>query len=298
VCSSDLHRRPRQLRDDARPRDGRAAHLAHRRPSGSGLRRQPRRAPAQRRRPARSGAHPARHAGAGEAGGNDRREPAGPEGMTGRVRARAWAALLLAACVAAPATAQQSRDAERRLEAVRKEPREVASERRKLEGERGAAARRLRELDERVARSARALQATTAELERQQAALGELSERRDALRTRLSAQRGELRTLLRASYTAGDAAPLKLLLAQDQLADAGRALTYQRYLQRQRAARIAALAGELAGLEALERELAERRAELERAREAQQAQVAALERDRKARATALSDLEARYRDRN
>src|SRR5690606_25177837 len=148
------------------------------------------------------------------------------------------------------------------------------------------------------ARSARALQATTAELERQQAALGELSERRDALRTRLSAQRGELRTLLRASYTAGDAAPLKLLLAQDQLADAGRALTYQRYLQRQRAARIAALAGELAGLEALERELAERRAELERAREAQQAQVAALERDRKARATALSDLEARYRDRN
>ena len=218
--------------------------------------------------------------------------------MTGRVRARAWAALLLAACVAAPATAQQSRDAERRLEAVRKELREVAGERRKLEGERGAVARRLRELDERVARSARALQATTAELERQQAALGELSERRDALRTRLSAQRGELRTLLRASYTAGDAAPLKLLLAQDQLADAGRALTYQRYLQRQRAARIAALAGELAGLEALERELAERRAELERAREAQQAQVAALERDRKARATALSDLEARYRDRN
>ena len=203
--------------------------------------------------------------------------------MTGRVRARAWAALLLAACVAAPAWAQQSREAERRLEAVRKELREVAGERRKLESERGAAARRLREADEQVARSARALEATTAELHRQQAALEDLSQQRDALRTRMSAQRDELRALLRASYTAGEAAPLKLLLAQDQLADAGRALTYQRYLQRQRAARIAALGEELSALEALEREVRERQAELERTREAQRSQMAALERDRKAR---------------
>lgn len=218
--------------------------------------------------------------------------------MTGRVRARAWAALLLAACVAAPAWAQQSREAERRLEAVRKELREVAGERRKLESERGAAARRLREADEQVARSARALEATTAELDRQQAALEDLSQQRDALRTRMSAQRDELRALLRASYTAGEAAPLKLLLAQDQLADAGRALTYQRYLQRQRAARIAALGEELSALEALEREVRERQAELERTREAQRSQMAALERDRKARAEALAGLEARYRDRN
>lgn len=218
--------------------------------------------------------------------------------MTGRVRARAWAALLLAACVAAPAWAQQSREAERRLEAVRKELREVAGERRKLESERGAAARRLREADEQVARSARALEATTAELHRQQAALEDLSQQRDALRTRMSAQRDELRALLRASYTAGEAAPLKLLLAQDQLADAGRALTYQRYLQRQRAARIAALGEELSALEALEREVRERQAELERTREAQRSQMAALERDRKARAEALAGLEAHYRDRN
>lgn len=220
--------------------------------------------------------------------------------MIRAARARqAWAAALLAACAAAPAWAWQGgADAERRLETVRKELREVASERRRLEGERGTAARQLREADEQLARSARELERTGAELARQQAELAELATRRDALRDRLGGQREELRALLRASYTAGEAAPLKLLLAQDQLADAGRALTYQRYLQRQRAARIAALGEELAGLDTLEREVAARQAELERTREAQRAQVAALERDRGKHASALAGLERRYRDRN
>ena len=212
---------------------------------------------------------------------------------------RAGAALLLAACAAAPAWGWQTgAEAERRLDTVRKELREVASERRRLEGERGAAARQLREVDEQVARSARELERTGAELERQQAELAELAGRRDALRERMGDQREELRALLRASYTAGEAAPLKLLLAQDQLADAGRALTYQRYLQRQRAERIATLGEELAGLDTLEREVTARQQELERTRTAQRAQVAALERDRAARARALAGLEDRYRDRN
>ncbi|TWT22384.1 peptidoglycan DD-metalloendopeptidase family protein [Luteimonas marina] len=213
----------------------------------------------------------------------------------------AWAALALLAAGFAPAPVQaqqNSREAERRLERVRKELKDVASERRRLEGERGDAAKQLRDSDEQVARSARTLQGTEAELARQQAALAELDEKRDALQARMGAQREELQALLRASYTAGNAAPLKLMLAQDQVADASRALTYHRYLQRQRADRIAALRGELAELEAVEREIGERRAALERAREQQRTQVAALERDRRDRAQTVAQLDKRYRDRS
>lgn len=221
--------------------------------------------------------------------------------MTPTARARrrlAALALVVIGAVAADAAAQNSREAERRLERVRKELKDVAGERRRLEGQRGEAARELRQSDERVAASARALQGTEAELAQQQQALAGLRERRDALGARMQAQRGELRALLRASYAAGNAAPLKLMLAQDQVADASRALTYHRYLQRQRADRIAALRGELAELDAVEREIAQRQSALERARDTQRAQVATLQRDRREHAQVMATLDKRYRDRS
>ncbi|HRQ36225.1 MAG TPA: peptidoglycan DD-metalloendopeptidase family protein [Chiayiivirga sp.] len=221
--------------------------------------------------------------------------------MTAAQRPRlAWLALalLVAGLACAPVQAQNSRDAERRLERVRKELKDVASERRRIEGQRGEAAQQLRAADEQVARSARTLAQTEAELARQQEALAGLDAKREALRERMDAQRGELHALLRASYAAGDAVPLKLMLAQDQVADASRALTYHRYLQRQRSERIAALRGELAGLEAIEQEIAGRQAELERTREAQREQVSGLERERKAQAQSVARLDSRYRDRS
>ncbi|MCA0394166.1 MAG: peptidoglycan DD-metalloendopeptidase family protein [Proteobacteria bacterium] len=210
----------------------------------------------------------------------------------------AWLAVALLAVGFAADAQQNSRDAERRLERVRKELNDVASERRKLEGERGDAARQLRDADERVASSARTLNGTEAELARQREALAGLQAQRDALDARLRGQREELRALLRASYANGNAAPLKLLLAQDQVADANRALTYQRYLQRQRAERIAALRTELAELASVERQIGERQSELEGVRERQQVQVATLERDRRTHAQAAATLERRYRDRS
>jgi len=219
--------------------------------------------------------------------------------MTQRRYARlAWLAVALLAVGFAADAQQNSRDAERRLERVRKELNDVASERRKLEGERGDAARQLRDADERVASSARTLNGTEAELARQREALAGLQAQRDALDARLRGQREELRALLRASYANGNAAPLKLLLAQDQVADANRALTYQRYLQRQRAERIAALRTELAELASVERQIGERQSELEGVRERQQVQVATLERDRRTHAQAAATLERRYRARS
>lgn len=212
---------------------------------------------------------------------------------------RLLVAVALLWSLAWPAPAQQTtgREAQRRLEKIQRELKDVAAERRRLEGQRGAASRELRAVDERVADSSRALHAAETELAREQTALAQLDARRETLRTQEAAQRRELAALLRAAYAQGDHAPLKVMLAQDRVADTQRQLVYYRYLQRQRLQRTAALTAELAELSRVETQIAEKRTALDAARERQQAQLASLARDRRARAVTLGELEQRYRDR-
>ena len=199
--------------------------------------------------------------------------------------------------VALPAGAQSTRDTQRKLDRAKKELDDVAAERRRIEGQRGEAARKLRELDERVGTSTRALKRVEAELHRQQAELQALQARRGALDAALGAQRRELAQLLRAAYAVGGDAPLKLMLSQDRVADGNRLLAYHGYLQRDRARRIADLRAELAGLTELERRIADASAALAATRQQQQADVARLERDRKLRSSAVAELDQRYQDR-
>lgn len=209
-------------------------------------------------------------------------------------------ALMLALTLALSATAvaqQNSGEAQRRLERVRHELKQVAAERRELEGKRGAASRELRAVDERVADSSRSLHTTESELAREQDALEQLNARRQTLREQSATQRRELAALLRAAYAQGDQAPLKLLLAQDSVADANRQLAYYGYLQRQRVQRSVALAAELAELERIERQIVDKRNALDAARSRQRQQLATLARDRQTRAAMLDTLEQRYRDR-
>ncbi len=211
------------------------------------------------------------------------------------LRALLVVAALLA--VALPAGAQSTRDTQRKLDRAKKELDDVAAERRRIEGQRGEAARKLRELDERVGTSTRALKRVEAELHRQQAELQALQARRGALDAALGAQRRELAQLLRAAYAVGGDAPLKLMLSQDRVADGNRLLAYHGYLQRDRARRIADLRAELAGLTELERRIADASAALAATRQQQQADVARLERDRKQRSSAVAELDQRYQDR-
>jgi septal ring factor EnvC (AmiA/AmiB activator) len=193
--------------------------------------------------------------------------------------------------------AQDSRDAQRKLERIKRELRDVAAERRRIEGQRGAASTQLRAVDEQLGHSGRVLSETESSLAQQQASLAQLQQRRDALQSTLGARRAELATLLRAAYTVGSAAPLKLMLAQDRVADASRVLTWHRYLQRERVQRIAALTAQLRELDALERQIVQQRSALDAARQQQRAQLAQLQRDRSTRAQTVAQLEQRYRDR-
>ena len=199
--------------------------------------------------------------------------------MRGRI-----AILGLALLLAAALPAQEQRDAEQRLQKVRTELKAVAAERRKLEGARGDASRKLREADEQVGGVQRALRKTQATLESDTAALARLQAERGQLAGDLDAKKAELARLLRAAQVAGGDAPLKAMLAQDRIADVERALAYQGYLQRGRVQRIRELSAELQRIDALEREIAERRAALDDDRRQQAAQLAQLESARKQRA--------------
>lgn len=212
-----------------------------------------------------------------------------------RVRSVAIAAALL---VAMPVAAQDSRDAERKLEKIKRELTSVAAERRQLEGQRGDASRQLRGADEKVGQSNRSLRETETRLLREQATLAELQQRREAVQGNLGARRAELARLLRAAYAQGGNAPLKALLAQDRVADTSRVLTYHRYAQQDRARRIATLTAELRALDTLERDITARQAQLDSTRRQQRNQLGQLEQDRKARVALVAQLDKRYQDRS
>ena len=203
--------------------------------------------------------------------------------MPHRLRATCVAVLLAGVSFVAAAPAQTSREAEQKLQRVRSELKSIAQERRKLEGERGAASRQLREADEKVGRTSRSL--------------AELQQRRDTLQAQQQRQRAQLGALVRAAYQQGGDAPLKVLLSQDRVADANRLLAYHRYVQRDQARRIDALSTDLAALEQVEQEIVARRAQLEAARAQQRDAVMQLEKDRKTRASLVADLDERYQDR-
>jgi septal ring factor EnvC (AmiA/AmiB activator) len=206
----------------------------------------------------------------------------------------AFAALALT--LPGTAHAQSSGDAQRKLDKAQRELQSVAAERRRIEGQRGSASRELRALDEKLAKSSRALHDTEAALAAQREELAKLQQRRTELDASLGAQKQALAALLRSAYTLGDEAPLKLLLSQDSVAEASRLLTWNSYLQRDRARRVTALTAELHELEALEQRIAERQAALDATRRREQAQLAALKGERKSHASAVAKLDARYQD--
>ena len=216
-----------------------------------------------------------------------------------RARLRPWLLGAVAAGMFAvgAAPAQTTRATQHQLDQAKRELRDVAAERRRIEGQRSDATRQLRAADEQLGHSGRALGDTEQQLARERASLQALQARRAELQSSLGARRRQLAALLRSAYTVGNAAPLKLLLAQDRVADANRVLALHGYLQRDRARRIAALTAQLQELDAVEQQITQARTQLDAARSRQRTQLAQLQRDRVARAQAVAQLEQRYRDR-
>ncbi len=211
---------------------------------------------------------------------------------------RCCLALAFVVAVVPASPAQDQREAEKKLQRLRGELKNIAQERRKIDDARGEAARKLRQADEQVGKSSRSLNDTEAALGREQAALAQLQQQRDGMRQRLGRQQAQLTQLVRASYQLGGDAPLKVLLSQDRVADAHRALAYHHYLQADRARKITALSTELKALDDVERDIAARRVQLDATRNQQRATVQSLAKDRKANAALTAELDQQYQDRS
>ena len=208
------------------------------------------------------------------------------------LRGGRWLLLGLAVALALPlpGAAQTTRETERKLQKLRTELKGVAQERRQIEGQRGQASQQLREADEKW-------HAPAARLRRPKRA------RRPRPWPRPSSAAAACKPTWPSSTANWPAccarrisnhAPLKLLLSQDTVADANRALAYHRYLQRERAQRITTLTADLKELEALQAQIAERKQKLQGAQDQKQ-QAAALAADRRDRAQTVASLDERFR---
>ncbi|HEX4854779.1 murein hydrolase activator EnvC family protein [Arenimonas sp.] len=218
-----------------------------------------------------------------------------------RLAALLAAALLSAAPAAfgqgAPERARQEAEAQQRLETLRKQIRQITTEQREVDAERGEATRELRAADATVSEAVRALRRTEAGIATQELELQQLEARQAELEVGLADQREALAALVRSAYALGRHEQLKLLLAQDRMSDLARVLAYHRYFQADRQQRITGLMAELRELAAVAQQITDQRQILEAARAQQQTELAALEAQRGERAGVLAALEARFKDR-
>ena len=214
--------------------------------------------------------------------------------------------LVLAACLAAaavPAAAQTAERekkeaaAEQQLQKLRQQIKAITAEQRNLEGERSEASKSLREADAQVGDAVRALRRTEAGIATTEIELRDLQLEQARLEAGLSEQREALAALVRSAYALGRHEQLKLLLAQDRMADLARVLAYHRYFQADRQERIAGLLEELQALATVAQRIQDQRDVLAAALSQQQEDLTALEAQRADRAKVLANLESGFKDR-
>jgi septal ring factor EnvC (AmiA/AmiB activator) len=214
-----------------------------------------------------------------------------------RAKRRGLAALCAAAALAgSTGVAQDRRESEAALAAVRKEIKELQDRVARESTRRDEGARALRAAETASAAAARQLADLRTRLEQQEAARRELAAESRQANRRLAAEQEALARQVRASYMTGRQELFKLLLSQESPATLGRMLVYFDYYNRARSSRIDAVAGELTKLSELEGETTRVETELAALEEAQAREVAALEKSRDERRAAVAKVEAEIRD--
>jgi murein hydrolase activator len=191
--------------------------------------------------------------------------------------------------------AQDRRDNEVALTAVRKEIKELTDRIARETTRRDEGARALRAAETEIAAATRKLAEVRSGLKVQQTARRDLTQEADRVNQRLAAEKTALARQVRSSYMTGREELFKLMLSQESPATLGRMLVYFDYYNRARTARIEAVAGELERLAGLEQETTRVESELAALEEAQAREVAALERSRDERRAAVAKIEAEIR---
>jgi septal ring factor EnvC (AmiA/AmiB activator) len=219
----------------------------------------------------------------------------GPSGRR-RLAGLGAAALATAALGWSLGLAQDRRESEAALTAVRKEIKELQERIARETTRRDERARDLRAAEVEMAAATRKLADVRKNLAAQQTARRELTQEAQRAGRRLAAEKEALARQVRTSYMAGRAELFKLLLSQESPAALGRMLVYFDYYNRARSARIGAVAGELATLAELEGKTTRVETELAGLEAAQARELANLEKARDERRTAIAKSDEEIRD--
>jgi murein hydrolase activator len=194
------------------------------------------------------------------------------------------------------AFAQDRRESEAALSAVRKEIKALQERIARETTRRDEGARALRAAETEIAAATRKLAEVRGNVRAQQTARRDLTQETERANRRLTAEQAALARQVRSSYMTGRQELFKLLLSQESPAALGRMLVYFDYYNRARSARIGQVAQELDKLATLELETARVEAELAALETAQAREVATLERSRDERSAAVAKLEVDIRD--
>jgi septal ring factor EnvC (AmiA/AmiB activator) len=192
--------------------------------------------------------------------------------------------------------AQERRESEAALSAVRKEIKALQDRIARETARRDEGTRALRAAETEIATVNGNLSELRAKLTTQQAARRELTQQTQRANGRLAGEKTALARQVRSSYMTGRQELFKLLLSQENPAALGRMLVYFDYYNRARSARIDAVAAELTQLASLESDTRRVETELAALEEAQARELEALEKSRNERRTVVAKLEAEIRD--
>jgi len=207
-----------------------------------------------------------------------------------------WAALALTVLGVSLAPAQDRRESQAALDAIRKEIKALEARVASETTRRDDNARALRGAELQTAAATRELNGIRERLRAEQGARRDLGRETDRASAKLAAERAALGRQVRASYMAGRDELFKLLLSQESPATLGRMLVYFDYYNRARTTRIAAVAADLGKLADLATETGRVEQELAALEQSQRRQVAALARSRDQRQAAVAALDAELRD--
>ncbi|HWS28379.1 MAG TPA: peptidoglycan DD-metalloendopeptidase family protein [Xanthomonadales bacterium] len=209
-----------------------------------------------------------------------------------------WVLLALLAGLATASPAQDAPSAVdeagliERLTAIRVDLAKAERERSERAGAVDRSMADLARIERQIAQRNQTLKKLAEEAAAAEAKLVELLAERARQETALSGEKESLAALLRSTYALGRLDTLKLILAQDQLADTGRLLAYQKQLQQVRLSRIGHVRELLQSLEALRLETESARVALEAVRVAEAENLQALEGERKQRRAILVELKS------
>ena len=185
---------------------------------------------------------------------------------------------------------------EAQLEAVRGRIERLQRELNETVGKRDSAREALQQHEQRIDDTIRALRETEAQLGKESRALAELRRRERREREIRRAHLAALEAQIRASFALGQQPQLKVLLNQKSPASAARALSYYRYFNEARMARIDEAQAKLTRLNELEDQIRARSRALAALRARQAHEQEALLESRRHRAELLAKLDSRVAD--